>query len=117
MQGTKETIRQLSELTGIPIYYDVEFFDLNKARNGVRYPSLLTVYDQDGNSYPYMDRNMRFDNPNRNIKAVRFTGTEERTVNDFGYEVKFIKKTRICEGGGWTSEGGIYEVAGIQFEM
>lgn len=109
--------KALSEKSGIPMSYDVEFTDLEKARKATGNPSFLKVFDADGKKHPYMDMGMRFDNPHRNVKAVKFVLTKYRGIADFGYEVKLIKKTKICEGGGWYTSGGIYEVEGMQFEM
>ena len=116
MKTISEIKKILSEKSGIPLFFETEFSDLEKARNATGNPSSLRVFDESGTEYPYMDKEMRFDNPHRNIKAVKFLNKNYRNIEDFGFEIKFIKKTRICEGGGWTSQGGIYEVEGMQFE-
>jgi len=115
--STNDIIKVLSEKSGIPTFYDIEFTDLNKARNEIGNPCLIRVFDEKGTEHPYMDRGMRFDNQHhRKIKASKFIVRKYRGIYDFGFEVKFVKKTKICEGGGWYSMGGIYKVENMYFE-
>lgn len=43
--------------------------------------------------------------------------TVSKTLDDFKTEVKFVKKVKICEGGGWHSQGHQYKVNDRLFEF
>lgn len=111
-----EIIKHLAFINDTSIHKTVTYKTLEEARKKCAQKCFLKVQDEQGVIHPYMEHEMRFDNPHRDIKAVLFIEERLKTFSDFGVTPKFIKKTKICEGGGWYSWGGIYEVLGKYFE-
>jgi hypothetical protein len=112
-----EIIKHIAEINNTSHLKTVTYTNLDEARKKCSQKYLLKVKDENGEIHPFMDREMRFDNPHRNIKAVLFIEERLKTFSDFGIEPRFVKKVRICEGGGWYSWGGLYEVSGMYFEV
>lgn len=87
-----------------------------KIRISARYDSIIV--DNDGNEYPYMINNSR-----NNDKLVNFDHIYtivSKSINDIIEETGVVIKTskaKICESGGWYSNGTRYTYKDIYCEI
>lgn len=73
----------------------------------------ITVVDKEGNRYPFMEDEKRFDK--RGIEADYFAVMITRPLDEFGVKINNAGNYRDSLGGGWYSNCSLYEVDGKYF--
>lgn len=122
----EHAIKLISSMLNIDMNKVLEFKTIEEMKNKktkynkpkVKYPSTnITVIDIEDKEHSYMicrdGKTKRFDEFGINPKI--FLVKVMKNFKDLGLEPTFVQNTRICEGGGWTSAGAIYECMGVYF--
>lgn len=113
-------LQYLSEVTGISRTKEIKVKTINGLKQGKRlmYKSYdINVVDKDGNKFAYMQAGkggpLRFDQAG--IVADHFIVTVNKSLSEFGVEIKGEGNYKDSLGGGWHQTVSLFSINGNYF--
>lgn len=115
-----DSLRYLSELTGIPIKKEItvdsfnKLYETKRGKKKLKYKSYdIFGVDAAGGRFPFFENNTRFDQ--RGLVAVKFIIEVNRSHVEFGVPIKSEGNYSDCLGNGWSQNVHLYSINGNFF--